>query len=448
MIKKGLILLLFIQFQSVFGQKTLQQVIDETPISGNYYSPFSYSDNAGEKQGVSLKKEIQVLKRLKLAPLDHSEYFITGKYEINNLIILFFSEYWDTEDVHFALLLDKSLNIIDRLDETAYDNAEGFYGVRSYVDYNIIITTIYNIYNNPEYITKKYSITNEGFKAIKDQVIIKTPSGIRIRKKPTTNSDVVTSAPNFGVFNYLSRDDDIDSTSVYDNGKYLKNYWLKIAEKDSIQQLGYVFGAFAKRHIELTTNDYKIILDEISKEDFNKEYSRKKDKLSIEKVTDHKKIKQILKHQLIGEYDEYGDFRIEKLITDNNKEVNSYFDECGITGYFPKYHYLLLECGHSSEYIINLKNGEDDINQIGNPEYYLSSPQNTFLLNGYYNGQSNVHFIEKNNKNAPPEYLFNMSSIIGLAFIEKYFWKDNNTMYLKIHGIHYKMKLQKTITNK
>jgi len=104
---------------------------------------------------------------------------------------------------------------------------------------------------------------------------------------------------------------------------------------------------------------------------------------------------------------------------------------------------LLLECGHSSEYIINLKNGDDDINQIGNPDYHLDSPENTFRLNGYYTGQSNVHFLEKNNKNAPPEYMFSISSLIPLDFMEKYFWKDNNTMYLKIEGDYYKIELQK-----
>jgi len=278
MIKKGLFLLLLIQFQSVFGQKTLQQIIDEVPYSGNHYSSYGYSDRAIEKQNIlSIQNETQVLKQLKLPPLDHSEYFITGKYEINNLIVLFFSEYWDTENVHFALLLDKSLNIIDRLDETAYDNAEGFYGVTSYVDYNIITTTVNNIYNTPEYFTKQYTITNKGFKAIKDQVIINTPSGIRIRKKPTTNSDVVTSAPNLAVFNYLSHS---DNTSVFDNGKYLKDHWLEIAEKDSTIQLGYVFGAFAKRRIELTTNDYQVVLNEISQKDFNEEFRRKNNNTS------------------------------------------------------------------------------------------------------------------------------------------------------------------------
>lgn len=443
MTKTILLLLFFFHFQSILGQKTLEQIIDETPFSTGYYSPFSYYDSAEKKQGISIQNETQILKRLKLEPLKQSEYYITGKYEINNLIVLFFSKYWVYEDVHFAILLDKSLNIIDKLNETAYTNEEGFYEVNSWTDYNIITTNIHNIYNNPEYTIKKYSITNKGFKAIKNQVIITTPSGIRIRNEPTTNSTVVTSAPNLKVFDYLPSNYEIDSTSVFDNGKNLKNYWLKIATKDSLQQLGYVFGAFAKRHIELITNEYKMNMNEISKEDFNAEETQKKNSPSNEKITDIETIRKVLKTQLIGENDEDGNYRIKKIIADNGQEASAYFDECGILAYYPKYHYLLLECGHSSDYLINLKNGEDDVNRIGNPDYYLPSPENTFRLNGYYSGQSNIHFLEKTNINEGPEYMISISSLISLDYIEKLFWKNNNTLFLKIEKMYYKIQLQK-----
>lgn len=440
--KTILLLLVLFQFQFVLGQKSLEQIINETPFSTGYYSPFSYYDSAGKKQGFSIQNETNILKKLKLKPLKHSEYYITGKYEINNLIILFFSEYWDTEDVHFAILLNKSLHVIDRIDMTSYDNAEGFYGVNSWINYNIITINTHNIYNNPEYVVKKYSITNKGFKPIKNQVVIKTPSGIRIRNKPTTQSALIAKAANLKVFDYLSIDGNIDSTSVFDNGKYLKNYWLKIATKDSLQQLGYVFGAFVKRHIEIITNDYKVIIDEVSKEDFNTAERNKKSKHNIEKVTDIKKIETILKNQLTGEINEDGYYNIKKILTDNGKETSAYFDECGITAYYPEYHYLLLECGHSSDYLINLKNGEDDINRIGNPDFYTTSPQNTFRFNGYYSGQSNVHFLEKNIINNEPEYMLSMSSILALDYIESYFWIDNTTIFLKIEKKYYKMKLQ------
>ncbi len=437
MIRKHLILLLLFQLQVVLGQKTLKQLINEVTSSENNSS--YYEDNSGKKQGFSIQNETAILKKLELKPLDHSEYYITGKYEINNLLVLFFSEYWISEDTHFAILLDKSLNIIDRLEETAYSNDEGFYGVNSSVYNDIISVNIHNIYNIPEYLRKRYTITNKGFQPIKDQVIIRTPSGIRIRSKPTINSAIVTSAPNLKVFDYLSNDGNIDSTSVFENGKYLKNYWLQIAEKDSLQQLGYVFGAFAKRYKELVTNEYKVILDEISKQDFDLENNKSKDSPSAKKITDIKEIKNLLKEQLIGEDRENSYFLLKKVVLDNGKEISNDFEECDITGYFPEYHYLLLECGHSSEYIIDLKNGND---VMGNPDYYLPSPQNIFHLKGYYSGQGHVYFLEKNNKNSKPKYLFQISDLIPTDYIEKYFWKNDNTIFLKVENMYYKIILE------
>jgi len=443
MIRKSLVILLILQFQSVLGQKTLEQIIDTIPLYKNYYSPFSYYDSAEKKQGFSIQNESQILEKLSLEPLNHGEYRITGKYEINNLLVLFFSKYWISEDVHFALLLDESLNVIDRLDETAYNNDEGFYSSHSYLSYNILTTATTNIYNNPEHIRNRYTITNRGFIPVKNQVIIKTPSGIRVRQKPTTDSPIVTMAPNLEIFDYLSQEGEIDSTSVIEKGKYLKSTWIEIAITDSTQQLGYVFGAFVKRHIELITNDYKVTLDEISKEDFQQEEKKEISHQNIVKITTIKEIESILKKQLIRDDSEEEYYLIQKIVADNGKVISDYLDECGIIAYFPEFNYLLMECGHSSDYLIDLKNGMDDVNRIGNPDYYLPSPKNTFRLNGYYSGQSNVHFLEKNNREGLPEYLLHFSSLIPLDYIEKYFWTDDRTMVLKIEKEYYKLQLQK-----
>lgn len=442
-IKKIVFVLLFFQLVSISAQNTLKQIINKTPIYESYYSPFSYYDKAGKKQGFSIQNETQILKKLKLESPEHFEYFITGKYEINDLTVLFISKYWVSEDIHFAILLDKSLNIIDKLEETAYSNDEGFYEVKSSVDYNIITTTVHNIYSVPKYVEKKHTITNKGFKEIKDQVIIRTPSGIRIRKKPTTKSLAVTSAPNLSVFNYLSREYPIDSTSVFDNGKYLKNYWLKIAQKDSLKLFGYVFGAFAKRSIKLNTNEYKVVVNEVSKAEFHSAEIKKINNSTVVKITDIKKIKSILKNHLIGNFNEDGLYNLKKIVADNGKEIKKYLDECSIMSYYPKYNYLLLECRHASDYLINLKNGKDDVNRIGNPDYYIPSPRNTFRLNGYYSGQSSIHFLEKNNINNSPEYLLDISSLISLDYIEKCFWVNDNTFFLKSEKMFYKIHLQK-----
>ena len=442
MMKKLFLLLLIFQFNAVLGQKTFQEVIDEITVDELDYFSLGYFDHAEEKQGVSIQNEPQILEKLKLERSAFSEFYITGKYEINNSILLFVSKYSLSEDIHSAILLDKSLNIIDRLDETAYVNAEGFYGVTTSIDYNIISSTIHNIYSTPEYVTKKYTITDNGFKAIKDQVIVQTPSGILIREDPTIASTIVGSAADLDTFNYLSCGYELDSTAAFENGRFVKDFWFDVAKNDSFTHLGHVFGAFVKRQISLVTNDYHVIVNEISKEDFASEEDKKTIKSAIEKITDIDEITKVLKGQLVGDTSEYGYYLVKKIIADNGKEIIDHWDEIGISAYFPSFHYLLLEGGHSTELLIDLKNGDYDIDRIGNPDYYLPSPKNTFRLNGYYSGQSFIHFLEQNNADGEPEYLFSFPSLLKLDFIESYFWKDDNTIFLKIENIYYSVQLQ------
>ena len=63
---KRTILFLLIAFQSVSGQKTLEQIIDETPFSTTYYSSFTYYDSAEKKQGISIQNEANILKKLEV----------------------------------------------------------------------------------------------------------------------------------------------------------------------------------------------------------------------------------------------------------------------------------------------------------------------------------------------------------------------------------------------
>lgn len=439
--KKVIILLLVLQCQTIPGQTPLAQIIDNLAMTENPQSAFNYYDSAEKEHGYSLENEVEILDQLNLPSDNNKAYYITGKYEINNLIVVFISDFSPYENVHFALLFDKSFNLVDKLEATAYENDEGFHSVKTWIDYNILTINNYNIYNRPEYRTKKYSITNKGFKPINDQVIINAPSGLRVRNKPTINSTILTTVPNLGVFDYLSANPGEDTTSVIDNGQALKNNWLAIAAQDSTHQLGYVFGAFAKRHIEVKTNDYKVIIDEISKKEFQLLAENHQSNSPVQKIDDLEKIKQLLAEQLIGEHDAADNYTIKKIVADNQKEIRVDQDECNIIGYYPQYHYLLLECGHSTDYLIDLKNGADDINRIGNPDFYCSSPQSTFRLNGFYNGQSNVYFLEKLNEHTDPEFLFVSSSLIQSDYLEKYFWKDNNTIVVKVEGMYFKIQL-------
>ena len=148
--KNVFLLLLLFQFNTSLGQKTLEEVLVEIQEIESYYSSTSYVDDVGEMKGISIHNEQLILDHLQLDPIEYGEYFLTGKYEINGLIVVFIANYADNETSHFALLLDGSLNLIDRLEETAYWNAEGSYGADTYIAYNIVTITTYHSLSRPE----------------------------------------------------------------------------------------------------------------------------------------------------------------------------------------------------------------------------------------------------------------------------------------------------------
>ena len=74
---------------------------------------------------------------------------------------------------------------------------------------------------------------------------------------------------------------------------------------------------------------------------------------------------------------------------------NDYEFSEGNSGYYPEYGILLLEGGHSSDMCFSIKTGESDLT-IGNPEYIISSPKNTYRLNGSFGGQECIsYFFQK-----------------------------------------------------
>lgn len=440
--KNVFLLLLLFQFNTSLGQKTLEEVLVEIQEIESYYSSTSYVDDAGEMKGISIHNEQLILDHLQLDPIEYGEYFLTGKYEINGLIVVFIANYADNETSHFALLLDGSLHLIDRLEETAYWNAEGSYDVDTYIAYNIVTITTYHSYRVPNYVNKKYTITNNGFQSITDQVIVDIPSGCRIYKEPSTNSASTTRANQFDKFDYLGHDYQMDSAKLAQDG-YLMPYWLEVAKKDSFERFGFIFEGFAKRHIQLNTNEYNVEVDEITQEEFLAQEIKRTKEPTVEKITDVDEIKKMLKKNITLEYnEEYGYHEIQGITADNGKKIDLYWFDYGVKAYFPKYHYVLLEGGHSMEDIIDLKNGDNDIGRIGNPGYYLPSPNGAFRMNGYYSGQSFVHFLEKNNERGAPEYLFSISELLALDFIETFFWTEENTLLLKIGNTYYSVRIE------
>lgn len=128
---------------------------------------------------------------------------------------------------------------------------------------------------------------------------------------------------------------------------------------------------------------------------------------------------------------------ILKIRFKNGKEINynEDLDDCFFVAYFPTEDILLCEGGHSSDVSFNLKNGKET-NETGNPDYFITSPNSLFRLNGHFNGQEcSSCFIQKKInddyiKSIQLDEEFEKQTKIWLCIIGEAFWFDNLNLYL------------------
>ncbi len=422
--------------QNLVAQKSLSDYIKEAPKQNVHYESSCY-DLAGKEQGININSETHILKQLGLEKLEHAEYYITGKYAVNNLWLVFFSKYHENEDIHFAFLFDENFKLIDKLNETAYSSSGGSHKVSSRIEYN---TVSLHAYETSMREAKRYTITKKGFKPIREGLKVTAPSGVRLRKAPTLNSDIIATLPTNTHVEYIVY---CTSGSVKDNGDYISGNWLEVAyTKDGVRQVGFLFDAFAKKQILIETDEHSIVINSIKAREFNRAKQQEIPVQPIVEITDIEEIKKLLGNQLELNYQGEEDYSTIKIIADNGKVFKGEpMSECFIASYFPDYHYILLECGHSSDHVISLKDGNDQTEILGNPDYYLPSPDGSFRLNGYYTGQSDSYFLEKRIENKS-QYLLPFDALLALDFIDEKFWVDEHTLYLSAAPNYYQLVIK------
>lgn len=186
-----------------------------------------------------------------------------------------------------------------------------------------------------------------------------------------------------------------------------------------------------------------IAIDIISKQEFlsaQKKVVPNTEKLR--KIVDFKEVASLLKGVVEFNTDkEEGNFGAIKKVHFRNGAKDEHLDklqEYWFTAYFPDEDILLCEGGHSSEMLLNLTNGKEE-DAIGNPDYVINSPAKTIRLNGYYNGQSNVHFIEKKKddkylKIINVEEIFYAYNKSAYEYFKEAFWADEKTLYLSFEN--------------
>ncbi len=212
-------------------------------------------------------------------------------------------------------------------------------------------------------------------------------------------------------------------------------------EKETVSKNSEVF--------KINESDFSLEIETIDSIQF---YNAKKDANitpeKIEKITDFKVVKKLL-NGLIEFEEKENDVAIHKITFRNGIVWNSQNEEEFFVAYYPSEDIILLEGGHSSDISFNLKNGKET-EETGNPDYLKPSPNKTFRLNGFYEGQECVtYFIEKNNngqfqKVIPLSELFNKNGNVTICSAQEVFWKNDFTLFLKENAAYDKTGKLKT----
>ncbi|WP_435314094.1 SH3 domain-containing protein [Cellulophaga fucicola] len=290
-----------------------------------------------------------------------------------------------------------------------------------------------------------------------EQYLINAESGLNVREKPSVSASKIAKIP-YGVLVEKIEDTAIPLT-IYDNGKPVMGKWVKIKydnylylvskEKEQIQKEGYVFDGYLKQY---NNPNLKIVTKKINELEYKKIVSKlPKAKHTYKKIGNLDSIKTLLKDKVIWKtifYDNHylRDDAIESITLDNgqkllvNQESNDYGFSKGWSGYYPDLGILMLEGGHSSDMVLNIKTGESN-NSVGNPEYLIPSPANKYRLNGYYSGQECVIYSLQKKIDNKFIYLGKVNPDFDICIFNSFQWvNDTQFVYTLIFPEDYAEK--------
>ena len=161
-------------------------------------------------------------------------------------------------------------------------------------------------------------------------------------------------------------------------------------------------------------------------------------KEELEKITDLKQAKKMLKGQVIwGKKDPEweGDHEegVYKIMFRNGKTL-LYDYGLSFNAYFPQEDILYLVGVHQSDMIFNLTTGEETEN-VGNPEYRYYSPSKKYRLNMFDNGQTSLYYVQEKMGTQYRTIIdsWELQKKIGF-FIEDIFdafWQSNTVLYFE-----------------
>ena len=276
--------------------------------------------------------------------------------------------------------------------------------------------------------------------------VITAQNGLNVRSEPNLSSEKQGKIP-FGVV--VQKVAETNSELIItENGKEIKGNWVKIKydnylylvseETEPNQSEGYVFDAYLKK----MKNENSITIAEISKLQFVEFLNNvQKPVRNLKKMSNLDSIKTFLKGRVdwFTGVDEFGLQRedaIKSITTENgqqliiNQRSNDYGFAQGVSGYYPDYDILVLEGGHSIDVSFSIKTG-GTYETIGNPEYIITSPKQTYRLNGFFGGQECITYFFQVKEGADYTYLTEFNADIDLCLFKEFYWiSENEFIYI------------------
>ncbi len=277
-----------------------------------------------------------------------------------------------------------------------------------------------------------------------DYYFINAESGLNVRSDSNLSSKKVAKIP-YGVMVEKIADTNQDLI-INDNGKQIKGKWVKIKynnylylvskETESFEREGYVFDGF------LTAFKNKDVIDntKIDKGEYIELLKKAPKKIyTPKKVGSLDSIKLILKNR-VGWVTEFERADVIKSITTKNGQtllVNQNSNDSGFSegwsGYYPEYDILVLEGGHSSDICFLIATGETE-STIGNPQYIIPSPKNSYRLNGHFGGQECISYFFQKKVNGKFIYLTEFNSNGDICTFKTFHWiSENEFIYSKMN---------------
>lgn len=242
------------------------------------------------------------------------------------------------------------------------------------------------------------------------EYFVNAKSGLNVRESNELSSEKVAKIP-FGVIVEKVADTN-ETLTVNDNGKKVIGKWVKIKynnygylvskETTHFEREGFVFDGYLKA---IKNKNSPIDTSSITKAQYDKlRLTASKSTYNPKKLTQLNTIKNVLKDRVkwhkehVFERDDV----LKSIRTNSGQELilsQIVAEEVGFdkeySGYYPEEGILVLVGGHNSDMCYSIKTGETDVT-IGNPQYIVPSPNNSYRLNGYFSGQECVsYFFQK-----------------------------------------------------